>query len=73
MLPEFVEIDGISFEIIVVSRVEWLGVEYKYRVCHATNRIFLSKAIQPCFRRVVLNQIQSEIAAVLSHQWLAVA
>lgn len=68
-MPEFVTIGERSYEVLVVSRVVWLGLEYPARVCHTTRTVFLSGAFSAAKRRRLLRRAVRQGRRFLSRQW----
>jgi hypothetical protein len=68
-IPDFVDVAGRSYEVVLVRRVVWLGVEYDCRASHALRRFYVSAAAPHAVQRRALDQAVSETRQLLSHCW----
>jgi hypothetical protein len=59
-IPEFVTINGLRFEVIVLGRVIWHGEAVEYRVAYRNRRLFVSAAVAADDFPALLDQVREE-------------
>jgi hypothetical protein len=59
-LPEFVTINNLRFEIIVLPHVRWHGEAVEYRVAYREHRLFVSASVAASDFPALLDQVREE-------------